>query len=163
MPYEWLNCDFMKTNSYSPKLIEVSKYYRTFSNVLSIRTISSEYLIAMKLMSARKYKSDLSDIVGILKEHKEIGNIISFDQIQNAVFELYGNWDKINQEAYEFIRKITNETINYDEYFKEIKNEETNNHLTLLEFDQNYPKVLKNDNLEEILEIIKRKKEMKNN
>ena len=38
-----------KTDSYSPKLIEFSCYYRTFANVVTVRTIEAEYLIAMKL------------------------------------------------------------------------------------------------------------------
>jgi len=63
LPHNWLNTDFMKTESYSYKLQEVSKYYRQFSNILTIRTVDSEYLIAMKLMSGRIYKYDLSDIV----------------------------------------------------------------------------------------------------
>ena len=37
----WLNADFMSTSSYSPKLSQYSKYYRTYSNVLTIRTIRS--------------------------------------------------------------------------------------------------------------------------
>ncbi len=50
LPNGWLNADFKKTSSYSPKLPQYSKYYRTYSNVLNIRTISAEYLVAMKLM-----------------------------------------------------------------------------------------------------------------
>lgn len=68
LPNGWLNADFKNTNSYSPKLVQFSKYYRTYSNVLNIRAISAEYLVAMKLMSGRRYKKDLSDIIGILSE-----------------------------------------------------------------------------------------------
>ncbi len=71
LPNGWLNSDFMRTDSYSPKLTEFSIYYKTFSNVLQIRTVSAEYLIAMKLRSGRKYKNDLSDIIGILAEHEK--------------------------------------------------------------------------------------------
>ena len=66
LPTGWLNTDFMKTSSYTPKLIQYSKYYKTFSNVLTIRTVSAEYLVVMKLMAGRRYKNDLSDIIGIL-------------------------------------------------------------------------------------------------
>ena len=66
LPDRWLNTDFIKTKSYSPKLIEHSVYFKTYCNILTVRTISGEYLIAMKLLSGRKYKNDLSDIVGIL-------------------------------------------------------------------------------------------------
>ena len=79
LPNGWLNTDFMKTASYTPKLIQYSKYYKTFSNVLQIRTVSAEYLVVMKLMAGRQYKNDLSDVVGILIEQQSIGKEISLD------------------------------------------------------------------------------------
>lgn len=51
--------------------MEHSKYYKTFANILQIRTVSAEYLVAMKLMAGRQYKNDLSDIVGVLIEQEE--------------------------------------------------------------------------------------------
>ena len=63
LPNGWLNADFMKTGSYSPKLLQYSVRYREFSNVLTVRTVSAEYLIAMKLRAGRKYKNDLSDVI----------------------------------------------------------------------------------------------------
>ena len=70
LPNGWLNSDFMRTVSYSPKLNEFSVYYKTFYRILTVRTVSAEYLIAMKLCSGRKYKNDFSDVIGILAEHK---------------------------------------------------------------------------------------------
>ena len=67
----WLNTDFMRTASYSPKLDQYSTYYRTFGGILSVRTVQAEYLIAMKLRSGRLYKNDRSDIAGILAEHEK--------------------------------------------------------------------------------------------
>lgn len=84
LPNGWLNTDFMRTVSYSPKIDEYSTYYKNFYNVLNIRTISAEYLIAMKLRSGRKYKNDLSDIIGILAEHDKHGVPITFDSITTA-------------------------------------------------------------------------------
>ena len=159
LPNDWLNSDFVKTKSFSPKLINVSKYYRTFSNIVSIRTISAEYLIAMKLKSARKYKNDLSDIVGILKEHKEKNQPIPFESINRAIIELYGSWSAINDDAVAFIKELTKENINYDEYYLEKKKDENENQIILSEFENKYPKVLRNDNLDNILQIIKNKKE----
>ena len=69
LPNDWLNDDFKNTTSYTPKLVNYSVYYRTFSNVVTIRTITGEYLVAMKLKAFRKYKHDISDIVGIMREH----------------------------------------------------------------------------------------------
>lgn len=108
LPNGWLNDEFRKTKSYTPKIIQYSKYYKTFSNVLMIRTISEEYLIAMKLVSGRKYKSDLSDIAGIIYEKKKEGNPITFEQINEAVINLYGNWDLISLESKELLNKILN-------------------------------------------------------
>ena len=88
LPHGWLNSDFMRTASYSPKLEQFSVYYKTFSNILQVRTVSAEYLIAMKLRSGRKYKNDLSDIIGILAEHENRGNPISKDKIDMAVYNL---------------------------------------------------------------------------
>lgn len=77
LPNGWLNADFMRTASYTPKLDQYSTYYKTYSNVLAVRTVTAEYLIAMKLRSGRKYKHDLSDIIGILAEHERRGAPIS--------------------------------------------------------------------------------------
>ena len=60
LPNGWLNADFMRTGSYSPKLDEFSVYYKSFYGVLSVRTIAAEYLIAMKLRSGRKYEGSFA-------------------------------------------------------------------------------------------------------
>lgn len=106
LPSGWINNDFIKTESYSNKLREVSKHYKTFSNIVDIRTVSGEHLIAMKLVSSRKYKNDLSDIVGILKEHKLQNNPITFNLINKALCELYGVWEKISEDTKKFIYDI---------------------------------------------------------
>lgn len=54
LPNGWLNADFTRTSSYSPKLTTFSTYYKTFSHVLTVRTISGAYLVAMKLMAGRQ-------------------------------------------------------------------------------------------------------------
>ncbi len=103
LPVGWINSDFKRTESFTPKLVQYSEYYRTYSNVLQIRTIRAEYLIAMKLVSGRKYKKDMSDIVGILYEQQRAGAPLSFEQIDQAVIDLYGNWDKISATSREIL------------------------------------------------------------
>lgn len=50
LPAGWLNTEFTQTGSFSPKLVEHSVYYRTFSNVLqNTNPVLRRYLIAMKL------------------------------------------------------------------------------------------------------------------
>lgn len=156
LPNSWLNSDFMRTDSYSPKLVEFSVYYKTFSNILTVRTISAEYLIAMKLRSARKYKNDLSDIIGILSEHKKCGNPLSFNQIDIAVCNLYGSWDSFSENAKQFIKNAL-ESDNYEQIYSSVKTEEKNAQNLLINFNQQYPNVAQPSNINEILNTLKEK------
>ena len=90
LPSDWLNSDFVKTSSYSPKLAQVSQYYRSFCNgSLTVRVVDAEYLIAMKMRSFRPYKKDLSDAVGIIGEHIQKGSPIKISNVLDAYNMLY--------------------------------------------------------------------------
>lgn len=102
LPTGWLNDDFKRTTSFSPKIVEHSKYYKSFYNILSIRTISEEYLIAMKLKSGRQYKHDLSDVIGVLAAHEKQGTPITKEKIEKAATELYGSWGALPEESRRF-------------------------------------------------------------
>ena len=156
LPVGWLNEDAKKTNSFSEKLVEVSKYYKTFSNVLTIRTVSAEYLIAMKLMSGRKYKNDISDVYGVLWEHQKKGEPINFQTIDNAVTELYGDWSKISSDSKNLIQAALKEQ-NYESLYLESRKIEKESKEVLLHFEQSYPNVLREDNLDDILERARKK------
>lgn len=157
LPHRWLNSDFMRTDSYSPKLEQFSVYYRTFSNVLQIRTISAEYLIAMKLRSGRKYKNDLSDIIGILAEHENRENPISKDKIDMAVCNLYGSWDGFPEDSVSFINDAL-ERGNYEAVYAAVMKEERNSKDMLIQFEEKYPGVTTQSNVNEILASLKAKK-----
>ena len=77
--------------------------------------------------------------------------------IEDAVKKLYGSWDAVSLESREFIEEITYEK-NYEELFETIKIEEQTNHEVIIDFDQKNPKVLKESNLEDILNLLKQKK-----
>lgn len=156
LPVDWLNNDFVRTSSYSPNLILYSKYHRTFSNILSIRTVTAEYLIAMKLCSARSYKNDLSDIFGILLEHEQQGNPITFQQIDEAVINLYGDWSRINSELKEKLAKAM-ESKDYEQNYQVLKQQEEMNLDKLLDFNKKYQKVLNEKNVEQILSSLNNK------
>jgi hypothetical protein len=160
LPNGWLNTDFRRTKSYTPRLIEVSSYYKTFSNVVFIRTVTSEYLIAMKLMSGRKYKNDQSDIVGILREHQLRNAPISFDQIDAAVCKLYGDWSEIPAHSKEFIN-IVIMVEDYNALYLQCRNEEIESKEILLDIQEKYPALSNQDDLDNILS--KAKKKDKNN
>ena len=57
----------------------------------------------MKIQSGRQYKSDLSDVLGILVDHEKSGNPIVFEKIQKAVVDLYGDWLSIPETSRIFI------------------------------------------------------------
>ena len=123
LPNDWINTDFIKTNSYTPKLIQYSSYYKSYANgSLVIRTIKDEYLIAMKMMAARKYKHDYSDIFGIIKENTSL----SFDKVMKAVENLYGDSSKIPSEMVAFVKSLFEpNTISYADIEKGEEETET--------------------------------------
>ncbi len=106
---EWLNSDFLKTTSFTHKLTEVSKYYKTYNQVLDVRTISDEYLVAMKLEAFRKYKYDLSDAFYVLKAMKgsQSDNV---DKVKKAYNYLYDK--KLDGEKLKFLNGISSGKIN---------------------------------------------------
>lgn len=157
LPSGWLNSDFTKTKSYSPKLSEFSRYYRTYSNVLTIRIISGEYLVAMKLMSGRKYKNDISDIIGILRDESEKGTPITYERIDKAVCDLYRDWSDVPQDSQSLIREILKED-NLEELYEKYRSTEKETKSTLIAFEKDYPKVLNEDNLDDVIASLKKKK-----
>ena len=150
LPNGWINEDFKNTKSYTPRLVNYSKYYRTFSNVLTVRTITGEYLVAMKLMAYRQYKHDISDIVGILREQQNSGDPLTLERIDKAVKDLYDNWDNLPENAKNMIESIlANEDM--DALYEAYANEEAAAKDAIITFEDKYPDVLKEDNLADIL------------
>ena len=156
LPNGWLNADFRNTSSYSAKLVQFSVYHKTYSNVMTIRTISGEYLIAMKLRSGRQYKNDLSDILGILAEHVRVGSPISMEQIHRAVIDLYGEWETLPKSSQTFIENVM-EDGRFSELFKQIANGEKETRKLLIQFEKDYPGVMKSSNVNEIAENLQAK------
>lgn len=157
LPEGWLNTDFMRTVSYTPNLVQHSKYYKTFSNVLQVRTVSAEHLIVMKLMAGRQYKNDLSDVVGILTEQQNREDAIPFDRITKAAGELYGGYCNLPEKSREFIEAVYRST-DLKTLYEKIRSDEMENKDILLEFQEEYPDVLNGDNLESILTAARAKK-----
>ena len=150
LPNGWLNEDFKNTRSYTPRLVNYSKYYRTFSNVLTVRTITGEYLVAMKLMAYRQYKHDISDIVGILREQQNSGDSLTLERIDKAVTDMYDSWENLPENAQSMIESIlANEDM--DALYKAYANEEAAAKDALITFEDKYPDVVKEDNLADIL------------
>ena len=160
LPVGWLNTDFANTKSYTPRLVEYSKYYKTFANILQVRTVSAEYLVAMKLMAGRQYKNDLSDIVGILIEQEERKKPLSFEVIQKAIVDLYDSYDNVPEDSRVFMEAIYNKEDLHD-FYRQCREIEQENKDTLVGFQENYPGVLNGDNLADVLKAARAKKQEK--
>ncbi len=158
LPGDWLNSDFRKTSSFTFKLFEFAKYYKTFYGVMTVRLISGEYLIAMKLRAGREYKNDLSDIVGILAEHEKNGDDITMDRIEKAVDELYGGWDDFDKDAKPFIENLISKK-NYERMYSQYREKELHTREKLTQFEREYPKVVTRANIKDIVKMLNGEKE----
>ena len=149
LPNGWLNADFTTTDSYSAKLPLYSKYYKTYSNIVDIRTVSAAHLIAMKLRSGRRYKNDLSDVLGILAEHEKSEDPISMEQIRQAVTDLYDSWDSLPESSQAFIENVM-EDGRFEELYEQAVQGEKEIGELLIQFEKDYPNVTKASNVDEI-------------
>ena len=160
LPNDWLNADFMMTNSYTPKISQYSKFYKSFAYVLDVRVVTREYLVAMKLMSVRQYKNDISDIIGVLKEEKENGTPITIEEITTAITNLYGDWSVLSQYSRDLIEKlIAND--NFDGLYEKYRENEIAVKNSLLQFENENPNVMNNDNVSDIIAQLSKKRKSK--
>lgn len=148
LPTNWINTDFKNSSSYSQKLVNYSSFYKTYYGVLNIRTVKGEYLIAMKIVSARKYKNDYSDIYGIIKWYKDNNIDLTMDQIDKSIDELYSSHDRVDKDAYKFTKHLV-ENINSVPIETIKKSEEEN--LKIIKNKKNIDQI---DNIDEILKKI---------
>ncbi len=157
LPHGWINDDFMKTDSYTPRIVQYSRYYRTYSNIMTIRTVTGEYLVAMKLRSGRQYKFDLSDIIGILWEHEKNRDLLSLERIKKAVEDLYGSYDVLSENMKQFVEKAVRDG-KYKETYARVRRAEAENKENLLEYQEEKPGVINDDNVNDIIAALRRKK-----
>lgn len=150
---QWFNDDFTKTTSYSSKLRQYSIYYKTFGNVIEVRTIRREYLIAMKMMSGRKYKNDLSDILGILYQHYMEKDEITYNEIEQAIINLYGKLDEIDKEITEFVKNAIKNRSFIDGYNTQKQNEK-NIRDALIQYQKENTNNKISNNVDNILDIL---------
>ncbi len=157
LPNGWVNADFKRTSSYSPKIVQYSEYYKTFSGALMIRTVRAEYLIAMKLVSGRQYKKDLSYIAGIVIEEKKAGRPLSREMIDKAVCDLYGGWQDVSDYAKEVLDRVLCSD-DPEKLFISLSEDEAEAKEALAEMNEKYPSAVKPDNVNDIIAAIKAKK-----
>jgi hypothetical protein len=160
LAYGWLNSDFIHTASYTEKLEQYSKHYRTYSNIVEFRVIPGKYLVAMKLMSGRPYKHDLSDVAHIMEEQKNRGEPFSKEDIVRAITDLYGSMDVLPENSIRYLDNIlaAEDLHTFTEKQQEQELEARN---LLHDFEEHYSGVLKEDNLMDILSAIRNQEQQK--
>mgnify|MGYP004652941077 CR=1 FL=1 len=159
LPGNWINSDFTKTASFSPMLRLYSKHYKTFSNIVEIRTITGAFLIAMKMRSGRIYKHDLSDIIGILiEENEKKESPINITEIRDACEKLYGKngYDAMPAASKKLVESAINLTIQelHNLYQQQTEMEAENCRL-LIQFEAENPGILNSENLTKIVENLR--------
>ena len=161
LPNGWPNADFQKTGSYSSKLLQYSSFYRTFNQVLNVRVVTGEYLIAMKLRAFRQYKNDLSDIIGVLAEHEKRGDPMTIERIEKAITDLYGSWDGFPNGAKDFMVK-TLSAGEYEKVYVLVRQNEKDAKGELIDFEEKHPGTLKTDNVDDVLQALRARKRRDN-
>ena len=119
LPSDWLNSDFIKTPSYSPKIEQFAKLYKTYNGVVNIYVLDPKYLIAMKLKSSRPTGGDLDDIIKMIYELRHKRELITYEDVISAYEELYSDFSN----TYEYFIRKTKEAFDkpiedIDEYYE---------------------------------------------
>lgn len=136
---DWINADFRFTKTFTLNLVKYSSFYKTYNQVLDVRVIKREYLIAMKLYSFRNYKYDISDISGILYEHHIKHDEITYNQIDEAVKNLYEGWKDFKPEAIRFIKELLNK--DYKKEYQNTREKEKSNRQIIETTINNHPEL----------------------
>ena len=161
LPDNWLNTDFMRTASYSDKLREVSKHFCSFNNgSLEFRTVNGEYLIAMKMVSAREYRNDISDIVGILIYMKNECEDFSMDRIDHAIDFLYGKRENvIKEEVYNKVKEYAKWSVpELEKEYDVLTQMESQTEHELKDIKDKYPEVVKEESIDKVIEELRRRR-----
>ena len=122
--------------------------------------MNGEYLIAMKMVSAREYRNDVSDVVGILIYMKNESEDFSMDRIDYAIDFLYGKRESIiKEEVYGKVKEYAKRSIaelkkEYDvltQMEKQTKHE-------LIDINEKYQGVVKEESIDKVIEGLRRRK-----
>lgn len=158
LPNGWVNGDVVKTDSYTPRIIRYSRYYKTLSGVVTFRTVTGEYLLAMKLRAGRAYKYDRSDVIGILWEQEKRGDPLTMDRIRNVVVDLYDSYDVLSDEVKDFIEEAIREG-GYETKYDLVRQIEAENKGNLLSYEEEKPGVINEGNVNSVIAALRRKKQ----
>ncbi len=150
---DWLNQDFKQTASYSDRIVQYSVPYRTYANILHIRTLPAEYVTAMKLASLRQYKYDFSDVVGLIREAN-----LPRDAVETAVQNLYGSFDNLpDAKAAQDLLTDIYTSDNQEELYRYYRMSEKEGFDILKNLNEQYPNLITRDNVSDLIAAARKK------
>lgn len=152
---DWFNNDFIYSAKCNHgKLREHSHYYKDFGNgQVTVRILKPEYIIALKMLAAREFRNDISDIIGILAALREKDSPIDFNSIQHAVSELFDGYERIRPEIMDEVKRYCAMDGLQDIYNERVAAEGRNQE-KLSEFNNRHPGIVNKDNANAVLEAI---------
>ena len=118
--------------------------------LLAAQRLLKIIIFATKLCSGRRYKHDLSDVIGILLEHRRNHNDITYDMVDKAVNDLYNGWGNFPKGIQEQFRQVV-ESGELFSLFDKTKSSEASTKEFLLAFEKKYPGVLKSENVNDVI------------
>lgn len=92
LPKDWINQDFIKTPSYSNKILEKAKLFSKYGKYIKVFSFEPKYLIAMKLKSSRPTGGDLDDVIMMIYELRFKKVPISYKEVIDAYNYLYSDF-----------------------------------------------------------------------
>ena len=87
-------------------------------------------------------------------EHKKHGAAINYEAIYKAVVDLYGGWHDFSDDSKLFIKEVLKNN-DFENIYVSIKNDEFDSREMLIGFEEDYSKVLKESNINDILKVLK--------
>lgn len=106
-------------------------------------------------------KHDLSDVIGILVEHQESGDVISLKAVERSVVVLCGDLEKFLATSHSIICAAI-EHPNLSEVYEQINRKRTGSKNVLVSFEERYHGVTTMGNVDEILTIERSRTERDN-
>lgn len=103
----------------------------------------------MKVRASRIYKHDLSDIIGIIKEHQEMERELDYSMLEAAYLKLYE--EEIPAEMRNKLEKIFSQQ-DLEGLFYDTKEDEKANLQAALKAEEMYNKKVNKDNINNFID-----------
>ena len=114
----------------------------------------------MKMVSAREYRNDISDIVGILIYMKNESKDFSMDRINYAIDFLYGKRENvIKEEVYNKVKEYAKWSVpELEKEYDVLTQMEKQTKQELIDVNEKYQGVVKEESIDKVIAGLRRRK-----